>query len=60
MNGLNYALRVLKSVFSQEQESLEAYLESKNPQDSKELNYWIDQYERYARVVQDNNHTTMI
>lgn len=60
MNGLNYALRVLKSVFSPDHESLEAYLESKNPQDSKELNYWIEQYERYARVVEDNKHNTMV
>jgi hypothetical protein len=60
MNGLDYALRVLKSVFSPEHESLEAYLESKNPQDSKELNYWIEQYEHFGRVVDSNKHNTMI
>ena len=60
MNGLDYALRVLKSVFSPDHESLEAYLESKNPQDSKELNYWIEQYEHFNRVVQNNKHNTMI
>ena len=60
MNGLSYALRVLKSVFSPENESLETYLESKNPQDSKELNYWIEQYEHFDRIVKDNKHNTMM
>jgi hypothetical protein len=60
MSGLNYALRVLKSVFRPEHELLEAYLESKNPQNSKELNYWIDQYEKYTKALDANKHTTMI
>ena len=60
MNGLSYALRVLKSVFHPENESLETYLESKNPQDSKELNYWIEQYEHFDRIVKDNKHNTMM
>jgi hypothetical protein len=60
MNGLDYALRVLKSVFSPEHEPLETYLESKNPQNSKELNYWIEQYEKYSKAIEANKHTTMI
>ena len=60
MTGLNYALRVLKSVFKPEPELLEAYLATKNPQTSAELNYWIDQYEKYGKAVEANKHTTMI
>jgi hypothetical protein len=60
MSGLNYALRVLKSVFRPEHELLETYLESKNPQNSKELNYWIEQYEKYSKAVETHKHTTMI
>ena len=60
MNGLDYALRVLKSVFSPEHEPLEQYLADKNPQNSKELNYWIEQYEHYMKVRDANSHHTMI
>jgi hypothetical protein len=60
MSGLNYALRVLKSVFRPEHELLETYLESKNPQNSKELNYWIEQYEHYIKVRDANSHHTMV
>jgi hypothetical protein len=49
MTGLNYALRVLKSVFSPEATQLESYLSDKNPQDSCELNYWIEQYELHKQ-----------
>lgn len=49
MNGLNYALRVLKSAFTLEPTHLEAYLADKNPQDSCELNYWIEQYELHKQ-----------
>lgn len=60
MSGLNYAIRLLKAVFVQETEPLEQYLADKNPQNSRELNYWIDQYERYSRVREASKHRTMI
>ena len=60
MSGLNYALRVLKSVFGNQTESLEAYLADKAPQNSAELNYWIDQYEHYQQQGAKHSHQTMV
>jgi len=35
-------------------------LADKNPQNSKELNYWIEQYEHYVKVRDANSHHTMV
>ena len=46
MLGLNSVLRTLKSVF-RDTDDLESWLRERNPQNSAELNYWIEQYEQY-------------
>ena len=46
MLGLQGVLRVLKAAFH-DTDDLESWLRDRNPQNEAELNYWIEQYQRY-------------
>ena len=59
MSKLQEVLRVLKAAFS-DTDDLELWLRERNPQNAKELNYWIDQYERYQANKQRFGSSSMI
>jgi len=59
VSALQGVLRVLKAAFS-DTDDLESWLRDRNPQNEAELNYWIDQYERYQRNKQSFGNDNMI